>query len=112
MDAALRVVDDLLARDSDGVFLRLDLQVVLVDTRQLNDREDLVALLKNVDGRERALPGGLVLKPLTAGARFKRSLKVKKRVERVSVCCDHDRTRVGGDMKNRNQSPICEHRFG
>jgi hypothetical protein len=100
MYAALGIVEDLLPRDSDGIFLGLNLQFILVDARQLDDGQDLVPLLKNVYGWEWALAGSLALKPLASGARFKRSLEVKKGVERVGVCCVHDRTRVGATFAN------------
>ena len=104
MYAAVGIVDDLLPRDSDGVFLGLNLQFILLDARQLDDGQNLVALLKNVDGWEWALAGSLVLKPLASGAGFKRSLEVKKGVERVGVCCVHNRTRVGATFENGKTS--------
>ena len=98
--AALGIVDDLLPGDSDCVFLGLNLQLILLEAGQLHDGQNLVALLKDVDGWEGALAGSLVLKPLASGAGFKRSLEVKKGVERVGVCCVHDRTQVWGDFEN------------
>jgi putative transposase len=42
----------------------LDLQVVLVDARQFHDRQDVVALLKHVDGWEGAAAGRQIVKPV------------------------------------------------
>src|ERR1700740_601783 len=52
---AVRVGYRLLSRDTDCVFLGLDLQTALVDARQLDDRQKIAALLKDVDRRERPL---------------------------------------------------------
>jgi hypothetical protein len=49
--------DDFLARNTNGVLLGLDLQIVLVDARQLDDGEKILALLKYVDWREGAAAG-------------------------------------------------------
>jgi hypothetical protein len=52
MNAALRVICGLLAGYVDGVFFGLDLQIFLIESRQFDDRQDVVALLQDVDGRE------------------------------------------------------------
>jgi hypothetical protein len=44
--------DDLLARNTNGVLFGLNLQIVLVDARQLDDGEKVLALLKYVDRRK------------------------------------------------------------
>ena len=72
-----REVNRFLARDTDRIFLGLDLEIVLVDTWQFNYRHDVVALLKYVDWRERAQAGGLVLQPVALYARFKRPLQIE-----------------------------------
>ena len=83
-----------------------------LEAGQLHDGQNLVALLEDVDGWEGALASSLVLKPLASGAGFKRSLEVKKGVERVGVCCVHDRTQVWGDFENGNLVAHRDHRFG
>src|SRR6476469_7443426 len=95
MHAALGIVDDFLARDPERVFLRLDLQLILVDAWQFYDCKNIVALLKNVYRRVRTLACCLIVKPLTAGARFKGSLQIEQSIEWIGKCCDHAGTRVG-----------------
>ena len=73
----LRIVDGFFAEDTDGVFLGFYLQVASADTWQLYDGEDVIALLENVDRRERAAAGGKVLQPIAGQVRFKRALKIK-----------------------------------
>jgi hypothetical protein len=53
MDTRLLTVGNrLLAADANGIFLRLDLQIVLVDAGQFDNRDEVVFLLKDVDRRE------------------------------------------------------------
>jgi hypothetical protein len=73
----VRVVDALLAGDADGVGLGLDLQVVLVDARQLHECQDVLALLKHIDGREGPAAGGHVLKPVAGESGFELPLQAQ-----------------------------------
>ena len=51
MDAnVFRIGGGLLARDADRVFLGLDLQAGFFDSRQFDDRQDVVALLETLIG--------------------------------------------------------------
>src|ERR1043166_9017524 len=54
---AFAVVDRLPTRDADGVFLRLHLQIGFVDAREFDHRNEIVALLEDVDGRVAAHGG-------------------------------------------------------
>jgi hypothetical protein len=50
MDARLVAIGNrLFTPDANGVLLRLDLQIVLVNTRQFDDRDEVVVLLEDVD---------------------------------------------------------------
>ena len=57
-------VDGFLAGDADSILLRLDLEVLFIDPRQLDDREQILSLLKHVDGRESPATRRQVLKPV------------------------------------------------
>src|ERR1700750_363211 len=57
------VGDCLSARDADRVFLRLNLKAVLVDSGQLDDRQDVIPLLKRIDWGKRSLAGSLIVEP-------------------------------------------------
>jgi hypothetical protein len=71
MDAhVIRVIDALLAEDTDSVGLGLDLQVVVVDARQFHQHQDIVVLLKHVDGRKWAAAGGRILQPVAGESGF------------------------------------------
>jgi len=48
------VADGLLAGNADGVAFGLDVQVALFDPWHFKDRHQAVALLKDIDGRERS----------------------------------------------------------
>jgi hypothetical protein len=45
--------------NTDGVFFGLNLQTVLFDAGQFDDRQNVLALLENVDWRKRPLAGRL-----------------------------------------------------
>src|SRR6202035_2512215 len=47
--------DGFLTRDTNGVFLGLDLEAVFVNPGQFDDCQDVVALLEHVDRRKRPL---------------------------------------------------------
>jgi hypothetical protein len=57
------VGDCLSAGDADRVFLRLNLKAVLVDSGQLDDRQDVIPLLKRIDWGKRSLAGSLIVEP-------------------------------------------------
>jgi hypothetical protein len=102
---AFGIGSGLLARDADGVFLGLNLQVLLIDARQLNDGEERIALLKDVDGREGTLACCLILQPIAGDAGLERSLQIEQGIEGVRKSCDHGRTHVlwSGATKMRYQ---------
>ena len=52
--------------------------------------QDVVVLLKDVDGREWALAGCLILKPTAAGLSVERPLQIQEHVKRVGISSDHD----------------------
>ena len=41
------------AEDANGVLLRLDLKIVFVDTRQFHDRNEVIALLEDVEAPQK-----------------------------------------------------------
>jgi hypothetical protein len=51
---ALRIAYRLPTGDADRVFLSFDLQAALVDASQFDNREEIAALLEDVDGWERS----------------------------------------------------------
>src|SRR5687768_9700187 len=61
--------DLLLAGDADGALLGLDLEVDLVDARQLDDRHEVIALLEHVDRWKGAGPGGAAPEPIALALR-------------------------------------------
>jgi hypothetical protein len=90
MDAyVVRIIDALFAGDADCVGLGLDLQFILIDARQLHQRQDVVALLKDVDGRKRAAAGGRTLEPVARKSGFKLPLQAQQCVERIGKGGDH-----------------------
>jgi hypothetical protein len=90
MDAhVVRIIHALFAGDADGIGLGLDLQFVLIDARQLHQRQDVVALLKDVDGRKRAAAGGRTLEPVARKSGFKLPLQAQQCVERIGKGGDH-----------------------
>ena len=58
-----------LTGDADGVVLSLDLEITLVNARQLEDGNETVALLEHIDGRERTCACGRTAQPIALQAR-------------------------------------------
>ena len=77
------VLGRLAARDSHRVLLRLDLQIVLIDTRQFDHGDEIVLLLEDVDGRITAGAGGARAHPIALPPRFERALQRRYRGERI-----------------------------
>ena len=61
----LRIIDALAACDTYRVAFRLDIDLGLVDPWQLNDGDEVVALLKNVDGRLTSHASRAAAEPIT-----------------------------------------------
>src|SRR3954465_14820035 len=101
MDAALWVIRGLFAGYADGVFFSLNLQLALLNPRQFDDRQEVIALLEYIDGGKRTLACCLVLQPTAAGLCVKRTLEVQQHVNRVGKRSDHDCTRGGATMRNQ-----------
>jgi hypothetical protein len=78
--------DDFLARNTNGVLFGLDLQIALIDARQLDDGKQILALLKYVDRREGSAAGRRVLKPVARQLGFECSLEAKQRFKRIGKC--------------------------
>ena len=81
----LLVRNCLVAEDANGVLLGLDLEVVLADARQFYNRNEVVALLEDVDRRITANTRGTVAHPVAVKPRVERPLKRKQRVEWICV---------------------------
>ena len=77
----LRIGKLLLPGNADGVVLGLDFQVGLVDARELYDGDQVVALLEDVDGRERPAASRRPTQPFAVEAQFESSLKLEQCVE-------------------------------
>jgi hypothetical protein len=110
---AFGVIDSFFSGNSDGVFFGLDLKFLLIKTRQFNDGQDVVTLLKHVDRRERAATSGLVMQPAAGDAGFKLPLQIEQRVERIGKSGDHVRTHVcllSGATKMTIWSPVAPSR--
>src|SRR5512143_2098662 len=90
----LLVRDCLVAEDANGVLLRLDLKVVFVDTWQFHDRNEVIALLEDVDWWIAANTRRTVAHPVAVKPRVKRPLKREQRVEWIGVVGHHDPPQV------------------
>jgi hypothetical protein len=88
----LFVVDNFLTPDANGVLLRLDLQIILADTRKFNNRDEAIALLKYVDRRIGTSAGRRIPEPITFQAGIESSLKTEQGFEWIAKSRDHDRT--------------------
>src|SRR5579863_2471421 len=86
---ALVIKNDLLARNSDRVVLRLELEVALVDPRQFDDRHEVMALLEDVDRRKTAKSGRPASHPVALSPRVERPLNGKQRFERITERSQH-----------------------
>ena len=84
----LGIGDVLLAGDADRLVLGLDLKVGFIDARQLDDCDQVVALLEDIDGRESSGPCGCAAQPIAFQPGFQCPLKIKQRVESVRTS-DH-----------------------
>jgi hypothetical protein len=73
-----------LTGDAYRVFLRFDLQTVLVNAWQLDNRQKLAAVLEDVDGWERPLACGLILQPIAGQTGLERALQ-------MTACGDRQR---------------------
>src|ERR1700722_11985267 len=89
---ALRISYRLLTGDADRAFLGFDLQAALVDAWQFDNREEIAALLEDVDGWERSLAGGLVLQPVARQAGLERTLQIEQSLKGFDESRDHVRT--------------------
>ena len=69
-----RISKLLLPGNADGVVLGLDFEVGLVDARQLDYGDQVVPLLEDVDGRERAAAGRGPAQPFAVEARSSSAL--------------------------------------
>jgi hypothetical protein len=78
---AIVVFDRLLSGDTNCVLASLDLQVILVDARQLDDGNEIVAFLKNVYWRIAASACSANAKPITCQVRLQRPLDYRKHRE-------------------------------
>src|ERR1700730_15093277 len=98
---ALRVIEALPTGDPDGVFLRLDVQILFVHPRQFNDGDEIVALLEHINGRIASHAGGGTTQPVAGKPVLEGLLESKKRFERIGIGHDHDAllhwdTKLGG----------------
>jgi len=73
--------DLFLSRDADRALLGFDLEIDLVNARELDDRDEIIALLKDVEGRKGAGPGGAAPEPVALVPRIKRALQREDGVE-------------------------------
>src|SRR5579872_2762819 len=90
MDTRLLTVGNrLLAADSYGIFLCLNLQVVFVNTWQFDHRDEIVVLLKDVDRRETAARCRAAAYPVARNARFQGTLQGQQCFEWVAEGCKH-----------------------
>ena len=80
----LFVVDNFLTPDANGVLLRLDLQIILADTRKLDNGDETIALLKYVDRRIGASAGCCIPEPITFQAGIERSLETEQGFEWIA----------------------------
>src|SRR5690348_7677203 len=86
----LGVFDRLAPGDPDPIFLRLNGQAVTVRTRQLDDRDQILALLEHVYRRVAPSCRCDVSEPITGKPSLESALKRKERLEGiVSDCHDH-----------------------
>ena len=80
------------ASDADGVFFRLNLDTIFLDARQLDDCQDIVALLEHVDWWKGSLARRLIFQPITHQAAIERPLQVEQGFEGIGESCNHGRT--------------------
>jgi two-component sensor histidine kinase len=73
-------------------YLGFDLQAALIDAWQLDNREEIAALLEDVDGWERPLAGGLVLQPVARQTGLERTLQIEQSLKGFDESRDHVRT--------------------
>jgi len=79
----VRVCERLLSRDSDRPVLDLDFQITLVDTWNLQNGDEIVALLEDIDRRKRARSASSPSQPIAVEAGLEGSLEIKQRIEWV-----------------------------
>jgi hypothetical protein len=82
----------------------VNLQLILLEAGQLHDGQNLVALLKDVEGGNGPWPAVWFEATRYRCGLQALSLEIKKGVERIGVCCVHDRTQVLGDFENGKPS--------
>jgi hypothetical protein len=106
----LFVVDNFLTPDANGVLLRLDLQIILADTRELDNGDQAIALLKYVDRRIGASAGRCVPEPITFQAGIEGPLETEQGFEWIAKSRDHGRTpqmpTVAGAARVRRVHPV------
>jgi hypothetical protein len=73
----LGIGEVLLAGNADRVVLGLDLKVGFVDACQLDDCDQIVALLEDIDGREGPSGGGCPPQPIAFQTRLQGPLKIQ-----------------------------------
>jgi hypothetical protein len=83
------VIQRLFARDPQSPFLGLNRQIRLTHARELNDRNEVIALLEDINGRIGPDIGGRVSEPVTRQSGIELLLKVQKGFERIGESHDH-----------------------
>ena len=77
------IVERLSARQSERVFFGFHAKRIGPHARKLDDGDEVMALLKKVDGRERPDPGGRTAQPIAGEPRIQSALEPEQRIERV-----------------------------
>ncbi len=81
--------------------LSLDLQGGLVDSCELDDRDQIVSLLEDIDGREGPGAAGCTPQPVAFKTGFQRPLKTNQRVEWTVALRSSHASLMGGRAAHR-----------
>src|SRR5579883_429667 len=105
---ALVVFDGLASGDADRVLLRLDLDTLLVDARQFDDGDEVVAFLEDVDRREGAGTGGAGPQPVAREVCLERALQREQSIERAAEAGNHGILLAHGDQCDQCEALLPE----